>query len=71
MSLYSLLFLGSTPFGATLTGAVAQAYDVRIALALDSLCCILGVLLGLAYLRRSSARADPTAADPEAAPSSP
>jgi MFS family permease len=65
MSLYSLLFLGSTPSGATLTGAVAEAYDVRVALALDSAGCIPGVLLGRADLRRSSARAEPAALDPK------
>jgi hypothetical protein len=65
MSLHSLLFLGSTPFGATLTGAAAEAYDVRVAFGLDSAGCIPGVLLERAYLRRPSARAEPAAVDPK------
>jgi MFS family permease len=57
MSLYNVLFLGTTPFGASLTGALAESWDVRFALEVDSACCILGVLLGVAYLRRARARA--------------
>ena len=34
MALYSVVFLGSTPFGAPLTGWLAQSYDPRIALLL-------------------------------------
>jgi MFS family permease len=59
MSLYNLLFLGTTPLGASLTGALAERWDVRVALAADSAGCILGVLLGLAYLRDLVVRAAP------------
>lgn len=34
MALYSVVFLGSTPFGAPLTGWLAQTYDPRVALLL-------------------------------------
>ncbi|HST39597.1 MAG TPA: MFS transporter, partial [Conexibacter sp.] len=34
MALYSVVFLGSTPFGAPLTGWLAEAYDPRVALLL-------------------------------------
>jgi len=34
MALYSVVFLGSTPIGAPLTGWLAQNYDPRIALVL-------------------------------------
>jgi MFS family permease len=34
MALYSVVFLGSTPFGAPLTGWLAQSYDPRVALLL-------------------------------------
>jgi MFS family permease len=34
MALYSVVFLGSTPIGAPLTGWLAQTYDPRVALAL-------------------------------------
>jgi MFS family permease len=64
MSLYNVLFLGTTPFGASLTGALAERWDVRLALGADSACCILGVLLGLAYLRRAAARPVPGTPSP-------
>jgi hypothetical protein len=34
MALYSVVFLGSTPIGAPLTGWLAQTYDPRVALVL-------------------------------------
>jgi MFS family permease len=37
MALYSVVFLGSTPIGAPLTGWLAQTYDPRVALALAGL----------------------------------
>ncbi len=51
MALYSLLFVGATPVGAALTGALADRWDVHVALAVDSAACLLGVVFGLAYLR--------------------
>ncbi len=55
MSLYSLVFVGTTPFGAALTGALADHWGVRLALAIDGTFCVLGVVLGLAYLRLATA----------------
>jgi len=37
MALYSVVFLGSTPIGAPLTGWLAQNYDPRVALCLAGL----------------------------------
>jgi MFS family permease len=59
MSLYSLVFVGTTPFGAALTGALADHWGVRLALAIDGTFCVLGVVLGLAYLRLVAAHQTP------------
>lgn len=56
MSLYGLLFVGTTPLGAALTGLVAERWNVHVALGVNSLLCILGLALGLGYLRFSGAR---------------
>jgi MFS family permease len=51
MALFGILFTGTTPLGATLTGAIANRWDVRAALAVDGACCLLGIALGALYLR--------------------
>jgi MFS family permease len=51
MSFYTVLFTGTTPIEASLTGLLAARWDVRVALGADSALCLLGVLVGLAYLR--------------------
>jgi MFS family permease len=72
MSFYTLLFTGTTPIGASLNGLLADRWDVRVALGADSALCLLGVLLGLAYLRYRRARPAPsppaTAGAPAASP---
>jgi MFS family permease len=57
MSLFGLLFVGATPVGAALTGAIADRWDVRAALAANGAVCLLGVLVGLLYLRLATPRA--------------
>ena len=52
MSIYTLLFLGSTPIGGLIVGWVAEHYGVERAVIGSSIVCLLGVAAGMAYLRR-------------------
>jgi MFS family permease len=61
LALYGLLFVGATPIGAALTGAIADRWDVRAALAVDAAACLIGVLAGVAYLRVVARRGEPAA----------
>jgi hypothetical protein len=49
MSLYALVFVGSSPFGALLVGSVAEKLGVSAACAIGGGCGLLGV--GLLALR--------------------
>ncbi len=49
MGLYTLLLAGMTPPGAMVTGLLAERWDVGVALKVEGLICLLGVLLGLWY----------------------
>lgn len=49
MSIYFLLFAGSTPLGSYVTGALAQAFGVQVALAALASICGLGILVALLY----------------------
>lgn len=51
MSLYVLFFVGSTPIGAFLTGALAAAINVDLALGVEALACLIGLGIALAYYR--------------------
>ncbi len=51
MSLYVLFFIGSTPVGAFLTGTMATAFSVPVALGLEALVCLIGMCLALVYYR--------------------
>lgn len=51
MSLWTLLFLGTTPFGSLLTGAVAERLGVPFAITLSALLCLVGAAAGFAYWR--------------------
>src|SRR6185503_800037 len=51
MGIYNLVFVGTTPLGAGLTGAIANRWDIRVALVTNAACCLTGVALGLYYLR--------------------
>jgi MFS family permease len=66
MALYSVVFLGSTPIGAPLTGWLAQTYDPRVALllaAVSGLSAAWAARLCFARLReRAGAAAGPRAA---------
>ena len=49
MGLYQLLFAGSTPIGAYLTGLMAEHLGVSEAIGIEAALCMLGVGAGLAY----------------------
>jgi predicted MFS family arabinose efflux permease len=49
MALYMLLIAGSTPIGASLTGIMAEALGVQVAIGLLAAACLLGVAAGFLY----------------------
>lgn len=51
LSLYFIAFAGTTPFGGALTGAMAEAWDVRVALAVNGTLVVVGAALAVLYLR--------------------
>ncbi|HLZ69537.1 MAG TPA: MFS transporter [Dehalococcoidia bacterium] len=56
MSIYTLLFLGSTPIGSLVIGTLAERQGVQLAVAEMALLCLLGVAAALLYLRRTRER---------------
>ncbi len=52
MSLYTLLFLGTTPIGSSFVGAVAEGWGVQAAVAIAAGLCWVGVAAAFAYARR-------------------
>lgn len=50
MGLYNVLFLGGTPIGSALTGALAEGWSVQVALFANACVCLAGVAGGVAYL---------------------
>jgi MFS family permease len=59
LSLYTLLFMGTTPIGGAITGFLADSLGVNITLALEACVCLLATLVGMLYLSRA-ASAQPT-----------
>jgi MFS family permease len=51
LSLYTLLFMGSTPIGGAITGVLADQFGITRTLALEASVCLLATLIGIAYLR--------------------
>ncbi|MGN6563768.1 MAG: MFS transporter [Thermomicrobiales bacterium] len=51
MSLYTMLFLGSTPIGSLVLGSLAQHQGVRLAVGEVAVICGLGTIAGLLYAR--------------------
>jgi len=49
MGLWMLLFAGSTPFGAYLTGFLAEEIGVREAIGFNAALCAIGLVLALLY----------------------
>lgn len=56
MSIYQLLFAGTTPFGSLIVGGLAERWGVQRATVAVATVCGLGVLVALGYLRRTAAR---------------
>ena len=52
MSLYTMLFLGSTPIGSIVLGTLAQRQGVQVAVGEVAVICGLGTIGGLVYIRR-------------------
>jgi MFS family permease len=50
MSLFMLLWAGTTPFGSAFTGLVAGTWDVRLALEINGALSVAGVILACGYL---------------------
>lgn len=53
MALWSVAFLGSTPLGGPIAGAVSEYYGGRIGLLMGAVACLLAAVLGVVVLRRS------------------
>jgi len=60
LSLYTLLFAGSTPIGGALTGWLADAWGIRNALGLEAAICLLATAAGLAWTASRAAPPEPT-----------
>ena len=50
-SLWTTAFIGSTPIGSLVIGAVGQAYGGRAALAVGAVACVVAAVLGVLVLR--------------------
>ena len=55
MSLYTMLFLGSTPIGSVVLGTLAQHQGVQVAVGEVAVICGLGTIAGVLYIRRHRA----------------
>jgi len=51
LSLYTLLFMGTTPIGGAITGFLADNVGVTTTLAIEASICLLATIVGLVYLR--------------------
>lgn len=69
MSLYTLLFLGTTPIGSLFVGVIAEHWSVGTVIELCGLFSLAGLALAWFYYRRTHGRETPTAAyDDDAQP---
>jgi MFS family permease len=65
MSLYTMLFLGSTPIGSIVIGTLASRQSVRIAIGEVAILCGLGTVAGLLYLRAHRTHEQPSETMPD------
>jgi MFS family permease len=56
LSVYTLLMIGSTPFGSVITGFVADSFDITVALQVNAAVCLIGLALATLLFMRSRAR---------------
>jgi MFS family permease len=68
MALYSVVFLGSTPIGAPLTGWLSQTYDPRFALLLAAISGLSAAWAARVSFSRIRARSEPAKTQGESAP---
>lgn len=67
MALWAVAFLGSTPIGGPIAGAVSEAFGARVGLGMGAAACLVAAALGLLVLRNAARpefdhpRADPAA----------
>jgi MFS family permease len=57
MALWSVAFMGSTPIGGPIAGAIAETFGGRAGLVLGAAACLVAAALGAITVRRSSTRA--------------
>lgn len=53
LSLYTLLFMGTTPIGGAVTGVLADNLGVTVALSIEAVVCLIATLIGMLYLARA------------------
>jgi MFS family permease len=63
MSLYTLLFAGTTPIGGLVTGFLAEHLGVQWALGIEAVICGAGVIAGLTYHLKVSPQSMPKLAE--------
>ena len=56
LSLYTLLFMGTTPFGGAITGFLADNLGVTPTLTIEASICLIATLVGMLYLARAARR---------------
>jgi MFS family permease len=59
LSVYTLLFMGTTPIGGAITGVLADQWGVNATLAIEAAICLIATLAGMAYLRWAGAHTRP------------
>jgi MFS family permease len=56
LSLYTLLFMGTTPIGGAVTGFLADNVGVTTTLSIEASICLIATLVGMLYLARAARR---------------
>lgn len=64
MALWSVAFLGSTPLGGPIAGAVAENFGGRAALLMGAAACLVAAAMGAVILRRARPVATGTVTTP-------
>jgi MFS family permease len=64
MSVYTTVFVGSTPIGGLLMGWIASRYGVDVSLAVGGIACVVLGLIAVLWLRRIPAARLPRSAVP-------
>jgi MFS family permease len=62
MALWAVAFLGSTPIGGPIAGAVSEHFGGRAGLALGAVACVAAAGMGVLVMRRTAAHPAPEAA---------